>query len=51
MTDEEKKPWDARAVIDKNRYEKEMETYQPPPGMCGRGSRKKVSALTADEMR
>jgi hypothetical protein len=42
MDDGDKKPWNERAELDKKRYEKEMETYQPPPGMGGRGSRKKA---------
>lgn len=42
LSDEEKKPWDERAQLDKQRYEREMEGYHPPPGMSGPKSRKKV---------
>lgn len=44
MNDQDRKPWDDRAALDKQRYEKEMEHYQPPPGMGGK-SRKKVLSL------
>lgn len=43
MSAEEKKPWDERAALDKQRYEREMDGYHPPPGMSGPKSRKKVS--------
>ena len=43
LNDEDRKPWDERAALDKQRYEKEMETYIPPPGMSGPKSRKKVT--------
>lgn len=42
LDDDERKPWNERAALDKQRYEREMETYQPPPGMTAQRSRKKV---------
>lgn len=47
LKDSDKKQWNDRAALDKERYEKEMETYHPPPGMGGRGSRKKVNLVSA----
>ena len=31
MTDDEKEPYKQKALADKERYKKEMETYVPPP--------------------
>lgn len=45
LNDAERTPWDERAALDKERYEREMETYQPPPGMSAQRSRKKVGNL------
>lgn len=41
LSEEERKPWDERAALDKQRYANEMESYQPPPGMSTQRSRKK----------
>lgn len=41
LNEEDKKPWEERAALDKQRYEREMSTYEPPPGMSGSRSRKK----------
>ena len=33
MTDDEKEPYKQKALADKERYKKEMETYVPPPDL------------------
>ncbi|KAF6031714.1 hypothetical protein EB796_010008 [Bugula neritina] len=41
LNEEDRKPWDERAALDKQRYEREMESYHPPPGMGGGKARRK----------
>lgn len=41
LSDSERVPWDERAALDKQRYEKEMETYVPTPGYSAKAARKK----------
>ena len=50
MNEDDRKPWDERAALDKQRYEKEMESYIPPPGMSGPKSRKKVRVKYTNDL-